>query len=124
GAELGDGEAGRWAQAAMDFASSVCRTSAPACISCPLNSICASAGRVAAREKKRRSAPVRFGSTARWLRGRLLDELRDAGQGGVIIRGARGEHPAAAVTATIRQLCDEGLAERVATATYRLPRRK
>ncbi len=51
-------------------------------------------------------------------------ELRDAGRGGVIIRGARGEHPAPAVTDTIRRLCDEGLAERVATATYRLPRRK
>ncbi|MFM8177076.1 MAG: hypothetical protein ACKN9G_05045 [Candidatus Limnocylindrus sp.] len=73
-------------------------------------------------EEEIRARP--FGSTARWLRGRLLDELRDAGQGGVIIRGARGEHPAAAVTATIRQLCVEGLAERVATATYRLPRRK
>ena len=79
---------------------------------------------VAASEKKGRSAPVRFGSTARWLRGCLLDELRDAGRGGVIIRGARGEHPATAVTATIKRLCDEGLAEKVATATYRLPRRK
>ena len=124
GAELGDGEAGRWAQAAMDLASSVCRASAPDCSSCPLKTACASAGRVVASKKKGRSAPVRFGSTARWLRGRLLDELRDAGRGGVIIRGARGEHPAPAVTATIKQLCDEGLAEKVATATYRLPRRK
>jgi A/G-specific adenine glycosylase len=124
GAELGDGEAGRWAQAAMDLASSVCRASAPDCSSCPLKTACASAGRVAASKKKGRSAPVRFGSTARWLRGRLLDELRDAGRGGVIIRGARGEHPAPAVTDTIKRLCDEGLAEKVATATYRLPRRK
>ena len=125
GKELGDGEAGRWAQAAMDLANSVCRASAPDCSSCPLKSVCASAGRVAASEKKqKRSAHVRFGSTARWLRGRLLDELRDAGRGGVIIRGTRGEHPATAVTATIKRLCDEGLAEKVATATYRLPRRK
>ena len=54
GAELGDGEAGRWAQAAMDLASSVCSASTPDCSSCPLKSVCASAGRVAASEKKGR----------------------------------------------------------------------
>ena len=125
GAELSDGVAGRWAQAAMDLASSVCRASAPDCSSCPLEKECASAGRVAASEKKeKRSVAVRFAATERWLRGRLLDELRDAGRSGVMIRGARGEHPAPAVTATIKRLCDEGLAEKVATATYRLPRRK
>jgi A/G-specific adenine glycosylase len=124
GAKLGDGEAGRWAQAAMDLASAICRPSRPDCPSCPLRRACASAGEVLVSEKKRRSLPVSFSSTQRWLRGRLLNELRDAGRGGAIIRGARGEHPAAAVTATIKRLCDEGLAERVATATYRLPRRK
>lgn len=125
GAMLEEGQAGRWAQAAMDLASSICRASVPDCLSCPLKKVCASSGRVVQREKKStRSMPARFSSTQRWLRGRLLDELRDAGRDGVIIRGARGEHPARTVTATIKRLREEGLAEKVAPATYRLPRRK
>jgi DNA-binding MarR family transcriptional regulator len=49
--------------------------------------------------------------------------LRDAGAAGVKLRGARGEHDAEAVTATIEQLQAEGFVERIRGEVYRLPRR-
>lgn len=123
GAELDGNEAGTWAQAAMDLANAYCRSSTPDCSSCPLRKVCHSAGRVAVPPPRQRGAAPRFSSTRRWLRGRLLDELRDAGAAGVQLRGVRGEHDAEAVTATIKQLQAEGLIERLRGAVYRLPRR-
>jgi A/G-specific adenine glycosylase len=107
----------------MDLANAHCRASTPDCASCPLRSVCHSAGRVAAPPPRKRGVAPRFSSTRRWLRGRLLDELRDAGAAGVQLRGARGEHDAEAVTATIEQLQAEGLIERLRGEVYRLPRR-
>ena len=123
GAELKVREAGTWAQAAMDLATAHCRASTPDCDSCPLRSVCHSAGRIVAPPPRRKGVAPRFSSTRRWLRGRLLDELRDAGAAGAQLRGARGEHEAEAVTATIRQLQAEGLIERLRGEVYRLPRR-
>jgi len=124
GAHLKPGEAGRWAQAAMDLAGSTCLSVRPDCSSCPLRSVCRSKGRVRATRKKRSAAStVKFETTQRWLRGRLLDELRDAGVAGVRVRGARGGHDAAAVRSAIRRLEREGLAERIESGAYRLPRR-
>ena len=123
GAELEANEAGAWAQAAMDLANAHCRASTPDCDSCPLRSVCPSAGRVAAPPPRKVGVAPRFSSTRRWLRGRLLDELRDAGAAGMQLRGARGEHDTDAVTATIEQLQAEGLIERLRGEVYRLPRR-
>jgi A/G-specific adenine glycosylase len=123
GAQLKAGESGGWAQAAMDLASIYCHTNAPDCAACPLRASCASAGRVHVAAPAKRAAAQRFTSTRRWLRGRLLDELRDAGPRGAQVRGSRGEHGARAVTATIKQLRDEGLVEGLGGAVYRLPRR-
>ncbi|MFZ9268468.1 MAG: hypothetical protein ACO237_05095 [Candidatus Limnocylindrus sp.] len=66
---------------------------------------------------------ARFETTQRWLRGRLLDELRDAGVTGVRVRGSRGVHDAAAVRSAITRLAGEGLAEQIESGAYRLPRR-
>jgi A/G-specific adenine glycosylase len=107
----------------MDLANAHCRASTPDCGSCPLRSVCHSAGRVAAPPPRKMGVAPRFSSTRRWLRGRLLDELRDAGAAGMRLRGARGEHDADAVTATIEQLQAEGLIERLRGEVYRLPRR-
>ncbi|CAB4824959.1 unannotated protein [freshwater metagenome] len=123
GAELEANEAGAWAQAAMDLANAHCRANTPDCGSCPLRSVCHSAGRVAAPPPRKVGVAPRFSSTRRWLRGRLLDELRDAGAAGMQLRGARGEHDTDAVTATIEQLQAEGLIERLRGEVYRLPRR-
>jgi A/G-specific adenine glycosylase len=123
GAELADGEAGAWAQAAMDLASSTCRAAAPKCGECPLRDGCPSAGRTFAKAPRNGEARTPFTKTARWLRGRLLDELREAGRAGVQVAGARGEHNEAAVAATINKMVSEGLAESLGGDRYRLPHR-
>jgi hypothetical protein len=56
------------------------------------------------------------------LRGRILDELRDAGPAGVSITGARGVHEKAAVELALEQLVRDGLAEQLGSRRYRLPR--
>ena len=123
GAELADGEAGAWAQAAMDLAASTCRAAAPKCGECPLRDGCPSAGRTFAKASRNGEARTPFTKTARWLRGRLLDELREAGRAGVQVAGARGEHNEAAVAATINKMVSEGLAESLGGDRYRLPHR-
>jgi len=123
GAELADGEAGAWAQAAMDLASSTCRAAAPKCGECPLRDHCPSAGRAFAKVPRSGEPRTPFTKTARWLRGRLLDELREAGRAGVQVAGERGEHNEAAVAATISKMVSEGLAESLGGDRYRLPHR-
>ncbi|MFZ9218408.1 MAG: A/G-specific adenine glycosylase [Candidatus Limnocylindrus sp.] len=123
GAELADGQAGAWAQAAMDLAASTCRAAAPKCGECPLSELCPSAGRKFTKKPRSSEPRTPFTKTARWLRGRLLDELREAGRVGVQVTGERGEHNEAAVTATITTMVSEGLAESLGGDRYRLPHR-
>lgn len=123
GAELVDGEAGAWAQAAMDLASSVCRAALPKCGECPLREHCPSAGRTFTKVPRSAVSRTPFTKTARWLRGRLLDELREVGRAGAQVAGQRGEHSEAAVTATINKMVSEGLAESLGGDRYRLPHR-
>jgi A/G-specific adenine glycosylase len=123
GGELADGEAGAWAQAAMDLASSVCRAAAPLCGECPLRDHCPSAGRAFAKPPRVGEPRTPFTKTVRWLRGRLLDELRGAGRAGAQVAGERGEHNEAAVAATINKMVSEGLAESLGGDRYRLPHR-
>lgn len=123
GALLDDGEAGTWAQAAMDLASSSCRARAPLCGGCPLRALCPSAGATVATPKRGGAPRLPFAKTVRWLRGRLLDELRDAGRAGVEVVGSRGEHDEASVAATINTMVAEGLAESLGDGRYRLPHR-
>jgi A/G-specific adenine glycosylase len=108
---------------AMDLASSTCRAAAPKCGECPLRDGCPSAGRTFAKAPRNGEARTPFTKTARWLRGRLLDELREAGRAGVQVAGARGEHNEAAVAATINKMVSEGLAESLGGDRYRLPHR-
>ncbi len=118
---LEPGLAGTWAQAAMDLAARVCRRTAPDCAACPLKKSCQSAGEAFA-APARRTAATPFPATRRWLRGRILDELRDAGPAGVSITGARGVHEKAAVELALEQLVRDGLAEQLGSRRYRLPR--
>jgi predicted transcriptional regulator len=65
---------------------------------------------------------VRFESTARWLRGRLVDRLRDTAPGSwVAIRGPLGDHPPEAVGEALRRLAADGLVELDASGRARLP---
>ncbi len=122
---------GDWAHALMDLGATVCRPASPDCPICPLRRWCrAGVGRgtsgtrssIERRRPRSTAAPVRFEATARWLRGRLVDRLRDAPPGAWIsIRGPLGEHPAAAVGTALRGLAADGLVELDRVGRARLP---
>jgi A/G-specific adenine glycosylase len=112
---------GAWTHALMDIGAMVCRPSRPDCVACPARAWCryaneaieAGAGRpVQARASVTRERPAPFHSTSRWLRGRILDRLRDAADGEwVALEGAIGEHEPPAVAVAAQALAREGLLE-------------
>lgn len=72
--------AGDWSQALMDLGATICTATAPACLLCPLRSVCPSRG-IQARESRQRyraaAATAPFKGSDRYLRGRIVDLLRD-----------------------------------------------
>jgi A/G-specific adenine glycosylase len=114
-----------WTHAMMDLGSSVCRPREPRCGHCPVMKHCRYArDRKTAPMPVLAVSPVRPGSRAtrerafpfelsrRWLRGRILDRLREVdGEGWATFAGALGDHDLATVLATVRILAREGLAE-------------
>jgi A/G-specific adenine glycosylase len=113
------GHAAAWTHALMDIGAALCRPVAPRCEECPLRASCAYAtgerpgfhGSPRARSiAARRPAP--FELTSRWLRGRILDRLRDAPDGAwVTFDGTIGAHDQANVRAAVAQLAAEGMLE-------------
>jgi A/G-specific adenine glycosylase len=108
---------GLWTHAVMDIGATVCRIRAPRCDACPLRSWCAYAaapeGSGPRRQPRRaeRHEPA-FTSSSRWLRGRILDRLRDLGDGSWLAFGEGiGSHDTAAIAAALRRLAGEGLLE-------------
>jgi A/G-specific adenine glycosylase len=112
-----------WTHALMDLGSTVCRLRSPLCPACSLRPVCRFALDGPVREGAGRSpvprtpAAVRevvpvYERSSRWLRGRLLDRLRDAaGDGWTTISGPLGEHDREAVAAALDALAREGLVE-------------
>jgi len=109
---------GRWTHALMDIGASLCRPRNPRCVVCPLKEWCRFAavppepaprsGRVARGAAS--SAPFR--ATPRWLRGRILDRLRDAGPGDwVTFDDPMGDHDTDTTIAALARLAREGLVE-------------
>jgi A/G-specific adenine glycosylase len=124
---------GHWTHALMDVGATFCKPRAPRCGACPAVAHCRAAqegtaesprvpspsradtasakqppGSAASRE---RAAP--FGTTSRWLRGRILDALRDApADDWARVDAPLGDHDADAVLASLGSLAREGLAER------------
>ena len=107
------GRAAAWTHALMDIGATICRKRDPRCADCPVSAICRSAGKVEPAPPRRRVAgPTAFESTNRWLRGRILDRLRDAGDGSwVEFVWPIGRHPLAAVRKAVQALGAEGLLE-------------
>ncbi len=65
------------------------------------------------------AAPARFVTTARWLRGRIVDRLRLVdGDGWTRIEGPIGAHDDAAVTVALEALAREGLVEIDRSGTF------
>jgi A/G-specific adenine glycosylase len=106
---------GDWTHALMDVGATICRTRRPACDACPLNPWCrwavspapdvsGVAGRV--------PGPP-FAMSSRWLRGRILDRLREAaGSAWVPLQAPIGGHDAGAVESALGALERDGLLER------------
>ena len=103
-----------WTHALMDIGATICRPAAPRCGECPLRPWCAFAARgtpVAAPTKARKPQP--FATTSRWVRGRIIDRLRDAPAGQwMLLDGQIGDHDAVAVDGAVAALEREGMLER------------
>jgi A/G-specific adenine glycosylase len=113
-----------WTHALMDLGSTVCLPRTPRCSACPIQAHCrygraaerAPMGeptpRQAARPRANGERPLPFERSSRWLRGRILDRLREVeGSGWATFDGPLGSHDRSAVLATVRILAREGLAE-------------
>lgn len=103
-----------WTHALMDIGATICQKRNPRCGDCPLLSICRSAGKVADSAPGRRAwTAAPFESTNRWLRGRILDRLRESPpQAWVGFGEPMGGHDAMSVAAALAALEREGLLER------------
>jgi len=112
--------AAAWTHAVMDVGATLCRPRSPACPACPAQPWCRYAGdaRVPATQSiarpngaRERAAP--FQTTSRWLRGRILDRLREARDGEwVVFDVSMGPHDAETVQRAVTALASEGLVER------------
>lgn len=127
-----EGRSAAWTHALMDIGATLCRKREVRCDACPLVALCRyaqdrpdrgpDAGTRITRSgptslpqagaaRARPAAP--FEATSRWLRGRILDRLRDASDGQwVALAGPIGSHDADAVRRTLVALATEGLLER------------
>jgi A/G-specific adenine glycosylase len=97
----------RWTHALMDLGATICVPRKPDCGSCPISAWCRYAREPAAidaapigspdrtrRPGAVRRSPVPFAATTRWLRGRILDRLRDGPAGARDEAAAAGADPA------------------------------
>jgi len=110
-----------WTHALMDVGATFCRTARPACDACParpwcrfsadaIPSIAATPSRTSARNRER---AVPFSSSSRWLRGRILDRLREVdGSNWLELAAPIGDHDRMAVARALELLAAEGLVER------------
>jgi len=108
-----------WAHALMDLGATVCVARAPRCDACPIRTWCriGQAGMASSMEMAfpratgSRRSPA-FPTTTRWLRGRILDRLRDAPDGAwVTFDAALGAHSTERVAGALGRLAAEGMIE-------------
>jgi len=112
-----------WTHASMDLGATICRARRPLCHECPVSRWCASAGRVQTPERRSQGgAAVPFEQTTRWLRGRIIERLRDLDEGAWSqLPGAMGSHEASQIRAAVAGLEHDGLLQRRADGAVRLP---
>ncbi len=110
-------QAAAWTHALMDIGAAFCRARDPRCGACPLRASCGYAAQAAGAGPRRSAVPARprapataFPLTTRWLRGRILDRLRDAPDGDwITFDEPMGTHDRNAVRASLARLSTEGL---------------
>jgi A/G-specific adenine glycosylase len=125
---------GDWTHAMMDIGATVCRSARPQCERCPLGPWCrfAAAGPAAAARTARTVprprarhhvaplAPQPFHQTTRWLRGRIVDRLRDAeGTSWIVVEAPIGDHDEGAIESALLALTRDGIVELDPGATRR-----
>ncbi len=106
-----------WTHAVMDVGATLCRPRYPRCDECPARPWCVAArpgayetASAPRRKVGERQAP--FPSTNRWLRGRILDRLRNAPDGDwVSMAGPIGDHAHDRVVRAVRAMATDGVAE-------------
>ncbi len=114
--------AATWSHALMDIGATICAPRAPRCAPCPIRSWCRTSTARAgppdefvspiARPRAAVAPTSAFPSTTRWLRGRIVDRLRDApDRAWVTLDGQIGQHSSEAVLIEIGRLGREGLVE-------------
>jgi A/G-specific adenine glycosylase len=103
-----------WTHALMDIGATVCRPTSPRCDECPMRPWCTFARRgTPVRTRRRGGGGQPFAATTRWVRGRIIDRLRDAPPGEwTRLEGRIGPHDPAAVDGAIGALEREGFLER------------
>ncbi len=123
---------GTWTHALMDIGATICRPVGPSCPSCPARPWCRTARTpakpaaatplaAAPRRASARAAILPFERTTRWLRGRLVDRLRDAAPGvALAVDGPLGAHSAEAVARALAGLARDGIVELDAAGRARL----
>jgi A/G-specific adenine glycosylase len=102
-----------WTHALMDLGAGICRP-APRCSRCPIRSMCLYAAGGGADERPRATPAAKaapFPQTSRWLRGRILDRLRDA-RSWVELDEVIGGHDRTAIEKALRAMEVDGLVER------------
>lgn len=105
------GRAASWTHALMDLGATLCRPRAPRCDSYPALDGCRFARGVRPIViGRRRPAATAFPATSRWLRGRIVEQLRESG-GWLAFDEPIGSHSLAAVREAIRALARDGLVE-------------
>jgi A/G-specific adenine glycosylase len=115
---------GPWTHALMDLGATICRPRNPDCGRCPAQALCQyaaiagdgktepAARHPVARPRTARRTAAPFPTTSRWLRGRIVDRLREAeGDGWTSIEGPIGSHDRVAVAAAMRALARDGIVE-------------
>ena len=114
---------GDWTHAVMDIGATLCRPARPRCTECPLRDWCRFAAQEAtaaptlvtgapSRRVSAAGSATPFQATSRWLRGRIVDRLREAdGSAWTCVEPRIGEHDASAVEAALSALARDGIVE-------------
>lgn len=105
-----------WTHAMMDLGATFCRPRRPDCAGCPVRSWCRFAAAPTADTTVTPSRPRRvepaFPATSRWLRGRIVERLREhPGGAWASFDEAIGGHAAEAVAVALAALARDGLVE-------------
>ena len=117
------GAPGAWSHALMDLGATICLARVPRCADCPIRATCATqtTGRDQRAGRRIGARAVPFPSTTRWLRGRILDRLRDAPDGAwIAFDHDIGAHARSAVLEEVGRLSRDGLLETGAQGRARL----